>query len=173
MLENITGFLLLPSALLSSISLTETALCDMRQMSLSRSYYRDCLGSTFLDIQINLGGKNVLCIFTHRILIEAGTSAKTSLCKKLPCIYVGFIGVCLFAWWDTHRFSLLPLSTPLFCLSQNIVIAGSFTGRQSPSFEAGCWTEESPYCLHFSASHQSTHLPRLSMAEYLSTYSCI
>lgn len=73
----------------------------------------------FHDIQINLGRKNILCIFTNRILLEAMTSGKISLHKKLPCTYVVFLGVCLYVWWDTRKFSLLLLSTPLFCLSQN------------------------------------------------------
>lgn len=73
----------------------------------------------FHDIQINLGRKNILCIFTNRILLEAMTSGNISLHKKLPCTYVVFLGVCLYVWWDTRKFSLLLLSTPLFCLSQN------------------------------------------------------
>lgn len=158
------------SPFLTSISLTETMLRDMRQMSLSR----DCLGSTFWYTDQSRR-KNVLCIFTNRILIEAVTFAETSLCKKMCSVPVWFfLFVCMseeihinssFRFF-LHHYSVWP--------KINIVIAGPFTGGLSPSFEAECWTEELPYCLPFSASHQSAHLPRylrLSRAKCLPIYS--
>lgn len=117
LVENIKGFPLQPSLFPLPLFPSEKPCCVTWDKWPSPEVITEIAWALlFLNIQINLG-ENALYIFTNRILIEVVRSAKQA-CLKSCSAFVS-LGICLCAWWDTHKFSLLFLSTPLFCLSQN------------------------------------------------------
>lgn len=148
----------------------------MRQMRLSRSYYRDCLGPTFpWNTDQSRGKTTSFASSPIESLWKQPHLLKQACVKSCPA-FILFPLMFAYVFDETlvnSSFCPFPHHYSA-CLKINIVVAESLTGCQPLPFKADCWTKQPSYCLPFSASHQSAHLPRrlrFSWAEYLPIYS--